>query len=90
MTEAEQILKSAAKHLPPPITIAQIRQERNNLDSTVNPILNKPPPKAPSPPKEEQPPTETGDSKPMEQNENQNSQEQKQNSSEEKMEWQST
>ncbi|ERL85506.1 heat shock 70 kDa protein 4 isoform X1 [Dendroctonus ponderosae] len=46
-------LGAAPKHLPPPITIAQIRQEKCNFDNTVNSILNKPPPKAPSPPKEE-------------------------------------
>lgn len=46
-------LAGAPKHLPPPITIAQIRQEKYNFDNTVNSILNKPPPKAPSPPKEE-------------------------------------
>ncbi|XP_060530974.1 heat shock 70 kDa protein 4 isoform X2 [Cylas formicarius] len=47
-------LQSAPKHLPPPITIAQIRQEKGSFESTVNAILNKPAPKAPSPPKETQ------------------------------------
>ncbi|CAG9766599.1 unnamed protein product [Ceutorhynchus assimilis] len=46
-------LGAAPKHLPPPITIAQIRQEKCNFDNIVNAVLNKPPPKAPSPPKED-------------------------------------
>lgn len=53
LEQARGKLQNAPKHLPPPITIAQIRQERNTFESTVQPILNKPPPKAPSPAKEE-------------------------------------
>nr|UOF76411.1 heat shock 70 protein 4 [Xylotrechus quadripes] len=48
---------NAPKHLPPPITVAQIRQEKANFENMVNPIINKPPPKEPSPPKEEKLPT---------------------------------
>lgn len=47
-------LSAAPKHLPPPITVAQIRQERLNYDNIVNPVVNKPVPK-PAPAKEEQP-----------------------------------
>ncbi|XP_028134053.2 heat shock 70 kDa protein 4 isoform X1 [Diabrotica virgifera virgifera] len=46
-------LSSAPNHLPPPVTVAQIRQEKSSFENSVNSILNKPPPKAPSPPKEE-------------------------------------
>ncbi|XP_023018225.2 heat shock protein 70Cb isoform X1 [Leptinotarsa decemlineata] len=44
---------SAPKHLPPPVTIAQIRQEKSTFENTVNQVLNKAPPKAPTPQKEE-------------------------------------
>ncbi|XP_066150208.1 heat shock 70 kDa protein 4 isoform X1 [Euwallacea fornicatus] len=46
-------LAGAPKHLHPPVTIAQIRQEKGNFENSVNSILNKAPPKAPSPPKDE-------------------------------------
>lgn len=86
---------NAPKHLPPPITVQQIRQEKASFDSVVNPIINKPPPKAPTPPKEN-----NGDSKPQseqDQQANQNTQEQQQeqqrsqqqNHDQENMEWQS-
>lgn len=44
---------NSPKHLPPAVTVAQIRQEKSNFENSVNSILNKPPPKAPSPAKEE-------------------------------------
>nr|QTA73203.1 heat shock protein 70 [Monochamus alternatus] len=78
---------SAPKHLPPPVTVAQIRQERSNFENTVNSILNKPPPKAPSPPKEDK---NAGDQQnSQEDNGNQNPQ-QSSEKQEENMEWSPT
>ncbi|XP_019865351.2 heat shock 70 kDa protein 4 isoform X2 [Aethina tumida] len=79
---ARQKSISAPKHLPPPVTVAQIRQEKSNFENTVNVILNKPAPKAPSPPKEEKPAGD-GETKTEEQNNQENTQG-------EKMDWQST
>lgn len=74
---------NASKHLPPPVTVAQIRQEKSNFESAINIVLNKPPPKAPSPPKDEKP---AGDQKSTEgQNQQQNGEK-----SEENMEWSAT
>ncbi|XP_046432561.1 heat shock 70 kDa protein 4 isoform X1 [Neodiprion fabricii] len=53
----------------PPVTVAQIRAEKQALDSAVLPILNKPKPKA-EPPKEDKSKEKTGD----DQKNNQNSQ----------------
>lgn len=53
---ARQALARAPRHLPPAHTTHQIRQERQNFESTVNPILNKPKPKEKTPP-----PASTGD-----------------------------
>lgn len=72
---------SAAKHLPPPVTVAQIRQEKSNFESTINSVLNKPPPKAPSPPKDDKP---AGDGKAAEGQNQQNGEKQEEN-----MEWSS-
>ncbi|XP_034825268.1 97 kDa heat shock protein isoform X1 [Maniola hyperantus] len=47
---ARQALSVAPRHQPPPHTTHQIRQERQNFESTVNPILNKPKPKEKTPP----------------------------------------
>ncbi|XP_073964045.1 heat shock protein 70Cb isoform X2 [Choristoneura fumiferana] len=47
---ARQAFAHAAKHLPPAHTTHQIRQERQNFENTVNPILNKPKPKEKTPP----------------------------------------
>ncbi|XP_039745740.1 97 kDa heat shock protein isoform X2 [Pararge aegeria] len=47
---ARQALAQAPRHQPPPHTTHQIRQERQNFESTVNPILNKPKPKEKTPP----------------------------------------
>ncbi|KAG5890080.1 hypothetical protein JTB14_003644 [Gonioctena quinquepunctata] len=77
---------SAPRHQPPPVTVAQIRQEKSTFESTVNQILNKPPPKAPSPPKEEKP--SSGDQQKASQE--QNAQQEAHNSDkrpEENMEW---
>lgn len=77
---------NAPRHLPPPITVAQIRQEKANFENTVNSILNKPPPKAPSPPKEEK---TAGD--PQKTPEDQSQQQQQQNGEkQENMEWSAT
>jgi hypothetical protein len=47
-------------HLPPPVTVAQIKSQRDLLQSTCNPIVNKPKPKPPKiePPNEEAKPAE--------------------------------
>lgn len=56
LENARQRLAHSPKHLPPPHTIHQIRQERQSFESTVNPILSKPKPKEKTPP-----PAPTGD-----------------------------
>jgi len=53
LEQARQKLATTPKHINPPVTIAEIRNEKNSYENTVSPILNKPPPKAPSPPKED-------------------------------------
>lgn len=82
---------NAPKHLPPPITIAQIRQEKANFESIINPIVNKPPPKAPSPPKDEAAKqAQENHEKQNEQQQTDEPQEQTKSSesqSQEKMEW---
>ncbi|XP_045478731.1 heat shock 70 kDa protein 4 isoform X2 [Harmonia axyridis] len=72
----------------PPITVAQIRQEKANFENIVNPILNKPPPKAKTPPKEEKENSESKDGKQQEQQQ-QNSQgdANQQQQSQENMDW---
>ncbi|KAJ2950678.1 hypothetical protein O0L34_g8937 [Tuta absoluta] len=55
LESARQTLAHAPKHLAPPTTTHQIRQERQNFESTVNPVLNKPKPKEKTPP-----PAQTG------------------------------
>ncbi|XP_038213734.1 97 kDa heat shock protein isoform X1 [Zerene cesonia] len=47
---ARQALAHAPRHLPPPHTTHQIRQERQSFENIVNPILNKPKPKEKTPP----------------------------------------
>lgn len=85
LEQTRQKSSNTPKHLPPPVTVAQIRQEKNDFESAVSTILNKPPPKAPSPPKEEKPPaqeaknTEGGDQ----------AQQQQTSGQQENMEWQS-
>ncbi|KAJ8962992.1 hypothetical protein NQ314_005631 [Rhamnusium bicolor] len=86
--KALELIKSksanAPKHLSPPVTVAQIRQEKSNFENNVNSVLNKPPPKAPSPPKEEK---NAGDQ--QKNSQEQNTQQNTQNSEkqEENMEW---
>ncbi|XP_044735418.1 heat shock 70 kDa protein 4 isoform X2 [Chrysoperla carnea] len=46
-------LSNAPKHLPPPVYVSEIRQEKQSLESTISPILNKPPPKPATPPKDD-------------------------------------
>ncbi|XP_057672716.1 heat shock 70 kDa protein 4 isoform X2 [Diorhabda carinulata] len=86
LEQARSKLAVAAKHLPPPITVAQIRQEKSNFESCVNTILNKPAPKAPSPPKEEKP---AGDDNKTTQGQDQqpNSEAPNSDKKDEKMEW---
>ncbi|XP_044748143.1 heat shock 70 kDa protein 4 isoform X2 [Coccinella septempunctata] len=74
--------------IPPPITVAQIRQEKANFESTVNPILNKAPPKAKTPPKDEKETNDNKDGKQQEQQQQQqNSQGESQQQSQENMDW---
>ncbi|CAH2979698.1 unnamed protein product [Chilo suppressalis] len=57
---ARQALAHSPRHHPPPHTTQQIRHERQTLENTVNPILNKPKPKEKTPP----PSNPTGDGEP--------------------------
>ncbi|XP_041973071.1 heat shock 70 kDa protein 4 isoform X2 [Aricia agestis] len=50
LESARQALAHAPLHLPPPHTAQQLRQERQNFENIVNPILNKPKPKEKTPP----------------------------------------
>ncbi|KAK9875649.1 hypothetical protein WA026_009447 [Henosepilachna vigintioctopunctata] len=85
--------QARSKHVnlevPPPITVAQIRQEKANFEGTVNPILNKQPPKAKSPPKDDKD-AKDKETKEQQQQNQPNSQaesEQQQNQSQENMDW---
>lgn len=71
--------------IPPPITVAQIRQEKANFENIVNPIFNKPAPKAATPPKEEKENNENKDGKQQEQQ--QNNQGDSNQQSQENMDW---
>nr|CAI5825827.1 unnamed protein product [Callosobruchus analis] len=53
LEQTRQKTNNAPLHLPPSVTVAQIKQERSNFENTINSVLNKPAPKAPTPPKEE-------------------------------------
>lgn len=88
LDEARSQFSTALKHLPPPITVAQIRQERLNYDNLVNPIVNKPVPK-PAPAKEEQPAEKDGGDTSTKQNESNSAEQNAQNGTaqEETMEW---
>lgn len=92
---------NAPKHLPPPVTVQQIRQEKANFDSIVNPIINKPIPKAPTPPKENNGDSKSQSEQETQQNQNENnpaqeqqqqqqqrSQQQQNMGGQENMEWQ--
>ncbi|XP_033195781.1 heat shock protein 70Cb isoform X1 [Bombus vancouverensis nearcticus] len=54
LEEKRMLLASTPRTQQPPVTVAQIRAEKQSLDSVVVPILNKPKPKV-DPPKEEKP-----------------------------------
>ncbi|CAH2000460.1 unnamed protein product [Acanthoscelides obtectus] len=54
LEQTRQKTASAPLHLSPSVTVAQIRQEKTNFENTINSVLNKPAPKAQTPPKEEQ------------------------------------
>lgn len=54
LEEKRTILASTPKTINPPITVQQIRQEKQTLDQAIIPILNKPKPKAPTPPATQQ------------------------------------
>jgi heat shock protein len=87
LEQTRQKSVNAPKHLAPPVTVAQIRQEKNEFESTVSPILNKPPPKAPSPPKEQQ--KSPAEEKTQQAQNAQEQQNQQQNQTQENMEWSS-
>lgn len=55
LEEKRAMLASTPKTMNPPITVQQIRQEKQSLDHTIIPILNKPKPKPPTPPAPQQP-----------------------------------
>ncbi|XP_046748462.1 97 kDa heat shock protein isoform X2 [Diprion similis] len=69
LEEKRVALSGIQRTQQPPVTVAQIRAEKQALDSVVLPILNKPKPKA-EPPKEDKSKEKTGD----DQKNNQNSQ----------------
>lgn len=77
LDQARTKLTRAPKHLPPPITIAQIRQEKYNFDNIVNPILSKPAPKEPEESKKQDQKGEPNAANP----------EQNQQQQQDKMEW---
>lgn len=79
---------NAPKHQPPLFTVQQIRQEKANFEGTVNPILNKPPPKAPTPPKEESGGDNKAQEQQSEQQERQPEGREEDRQGQENMEWQ--
>nr|XP_034171697.1 97 kDa heat shock protein isoform X1 [Osmia lignaria]XP_034171698.1 97 kDa heat shock protein isoform X1 [Osmia lignaria] len=70
LEEKRVLLAGTPRTQPPPVTVAQIRAEKQSLDSSVLPVLNKPKPKV-EPPKEEKPKDKTAEDQ---QKNNQNSQ----------------
>ncbi|CAG4964815.1 unnamed protein product, partial [Parnassius apollo] len=81
LENARQALAHTPRYQQPPHTTHQIRQERQNFESIVNPVLNKPKPK----PKEKTPPpanNTAGDAQPAA---NQDTQSQAQQQSQEQM-----
>lgn len=76
---------NAPKHLPPPVTVAQIRQEKSSFENVVNAVVNKPPPKTSSPPKDEKP---SGDQ--QNSNDEQQNQPAQNGEKQENMEWSAT
>uniref|UniRef100_A0A1Y1JTX9 Heat shock 70 kDa protein 4 n=1 Tax=Photinus pyralis TaxID=7054 RepID=A0A1Y1JTX9_PHOPY len=88
LEQARTQLNGTPKFLPPPITVAQIRQERSNFENTVSPIVNKPVPKPESPPKESKENNTDGVDKEQKHHSNANHEQPTQNSTqEENMEW---
>ncbi|KAF5284581.1 hypothetical protein FQR65_LT02407 [Abscondita terminalis] len=84
-------LNSTPKHLPPPITIAQIRQERSNFENLVSPIINKPAPKPEAPPKDPKESEKEGGDNMEQKHANENHEEPTQNNAQnENMEWTTT
>lgn len=72
------LIGNIQKHKDAPTKVADIEKEFSNFQSTLDPIINKPPPKVPSPPKD----TQTNDAQNADQkqnNENQNQQQASQN-----------
>lgn len=64
------LLNNQQKEKDPSIKVADVEKEFSNFQSTVDPILNKSPPKVPSPPKDTQ--TDSQNSGQKQNNENQN------------------
>ncbi|XP_013185652.1 97 kDa heat shock protein isoform X3 [Amyelois transitella] len=50
LEKTRQTIAHTPRHQPPPTTTHQIRTERQNFETSVNPILNKPKPKEKTPP----------------------------------------
>ncbi|XP_029165256.1 97 kDa heat shock protein isoform X3 [Nylanderia fulva] len=69
LEEKRMVLASLPRTQQPPVTVAQIRAEKQSLDSVVLPILNKPKPKV-EPPKEEKPKDKPADEQKNNQNQN--------------------
>lgn len=67
LEEKRVLLAGTPRTQQPPVTIAQIRAERQSLDSVVLPILNKPKPKV-EPPKEDKPKDKAADNQKTNQN----------------------
>ncbi|XP_011685266.1 PREDICTED: heat shock 70 kDa protein 4L isoform X2 [Wasmannia auropunctata] len=89
LEEKRILLASTLRTQQPPVTVAQIRAEKQSLDSVVLPILNKPKPKV-EPPKEEKLKDKSADEQKNNQNtqsnnHNQSNQQQQQQAEEEKM-----
>ena len=92
LEQARAQLNSTPKYLPPPITVAQIRQERSNFENVVSPIVNKPVPKPESPPKDvKENEKDGGDNTEKKQHQtNENHEQQQNNTQDENMEWSTT
>lgn len=69
LEEKRMLVGTIPRTQPPAITVAQIRAEKQSLDSVVLPILNKPKPKV-EPPKEEKPKDKPADEQKNNQNQN--------------------
>lgn len=69
LEEKRMLLASLLRTQQPPVTVVQIRTEKQSMDSVVLPILNKPKPKV-EPPKEEKPKDKSADEQKNNQNQN--------------------